>query len=123
MWFIPKTPQYSPTMGEEEKFAAGPIPYWEHVKAITANPDYLKVALCSAFILLSNNQVHRVIEVVDTSINDEHSRSKIIVWTKELYLVCTLSGLVTFGMALYSTLSIKFGFKLVLFQFAIIILL
>ena len=40
-----------------------------------------------------------------------------ITYIKELYLICTLSGLVTFGMALYSHLSIRFGFKLVLIQY------
>lgn len=123
MWFIATTPQFSPTMGEEEKFIAGPIPYFEQLKSIPKNPDYLKVALASAFLLLANYQFHRILEVVDTSINDNHSKALMVTYSKELYLVCTLSGLLTFGMALYSTLSIKFGFKLVLFQFALIMVL
>lgn len=77
--------------------------------------DFVKISLCSAFILLANNQVHRILEVMDTSINNDHSKQTILTYTKELYLVCTLSGLLTFGMALYSTLSLKFGYKLVLF--------
>jgi hypothetical protein len=36
--------------------------------------------------------------------------------------LCTISGTITFGMALFSTLSLKFGYKLVMFQFTIIIL-
>jgi len=40
-----------------------------------------------------------------------------VPFVRELYLVCTLSGLLTFGMALYSALSLRFSFKMVIFQF------
>lgn len=61
-------------MSEEEKFIAGPIPYFEQLKAIPQNRDYLRITLCSAFILLANNQIHRILEIVDTKINDDHSK-------------------------------------------------
>lgn len=82
--------------------------------------SYLLVVLASALILINNNQVHRILEIFYVEI---HNKEREITYVKELYLVCTVSGLVTFGMALYSTLSIKFGFKLIIFQFALVLVL
>ena len=70
------------------------------------------IAICCALMLITNNQVHRILEIFYYEI---HDKEREITYVKELYVVCTISGILTFGMAMYSELSINFCFKLVLF--------
>lgn len=102
-------------MSEEERQLIRPKPTFKiQWIALRTNRDFIKILLCSTLLLISNNQVHRILEIFYVEI---HSKERDVTYVKELYLVCTISGLITFGFALYSTLSIKFGYKLIVFQF------
>lgn len=81
---------------------------------LLSNRTYMMITICSALILIANNQVHRILEIF---YYEMHEKEREVTYVKELYLVCTVSGLLTFGMALYSTLSIRFGLRLILLQF------
>lgn len=77
----------------------------------------MTIIISSALILISNTQMHELIEIIFQIF---HKEDRGISYIKELYYCCTISGVITFGMALYSTLSLKFSYKLVIVQFVLI---
>lgn len=67
-------------------------------------------------ILTSNEEVHRILEIIHYQVHDNERK---VLYVKELYLICTISGLFTFGCALYNKLTINLGLKLVIIAFFI----
>lgn len=115
-----KNPDFSPTMSEEERFISGVIPFRSQMKMLRENKSYMMSTIASGFILVASHQLLRILEILYENIHDQMRE---VSFLKELYVVCVMSGLLTFGMALYSTLPIKFGYKLVLIQFSLIFIL
>ncbi len=98
-------------MSEEERFVAGRIEFKRQLLMLSQNRNFLKVTAASGIMLFSNHQIHRLIEIL---YYDIHLQLRSFLFTKELFLICTISGLLTFGMAFYSGLGIRFGYRLML---------
>lgn len=115
-----ESPDYSPSMSEEERFIAGRIPFKRQLLMLAQNKNFLKVTAANSILLFSNHQIHRLLEIL---YYDIHEKMRDFLFTKELYLICTISGLLTFGMAFYSGLSFNFGYKLMWVQFVAVFVL
>jgi len=111
-------PDFSPTMSEEEKLVikerGNSFKFKTQVRLMLQNQVFKMTTVASVLIMVSNDQVHRLLEIFHFEI---YQRDRNNDFNKPLYRVCISAGILTFGCALYSKLSLKLGYKILIYQF------
>jgi hypothetical protein len=111
-------PDFSPTMSEEEKLVIKEkghyFDFMSQVRLMLKNKIFKMTSVASVLIMVSNDLVHRILEILHYEIYKKDRNDN---FNKPLYRVCMTAGILTFGCALYSKLSLKFGYKLLIYQF------
>lgn len=113
-------PEFSPTLSEEEKLndrRNHSFNLSNQIRDLVKDRNFLLIAFASGMILVANEEIHSVLSVLFFQIYEELLSSEL--YLRELYDVCTCVGLLTFGTALFSRLSLKIGFKFVVFIFSL----
>lgn len=75
------------------------------------------IALCSVCMLVNVNEVYSVLNLFYQTLDNGKSNLTFIV--EVLHKMCQITGILTFSVALFGGLSLKFGFKLFVYQFAL----
>jgi hypothetical protein len=105
-------------MSEEEKLVLNQkstkVDFMTQVRIMWSNKLFKMTTIASVCLLISNDQVHRMLEIIHYEI---FNQPRNIELNKPLYRVCISAGVLTFGCALFSTLSLRFGYKLAIYQF------
>ena len=110
-------PDFSPTMSEEEKLVikeGNSFKFKTQVCLMLQNQVFKMTTVASVLIMVSNDQVHRLLEIFHFEIYQTDRNDD---FNKPLYRVCISAGILTFGCALYSKLSLKSGYKILIYQF------
>ncbi len=79
------------------------------------------IALCSVCMLVNVNEVYSVLNMFYHSIDNE--KTQLIFIVEILHKMCQITGVLTFSVALFGGLSLTIGFKLFVYQFAVVYLL
>jgi hypothetical protein len=109
-------PDFSPTMSEEEKVEI--IFYLEEQwNVMVKNKSFLLVSISSAFLLLHINEINHIIDDYFNKFTEHKNKDYQLSYLPTLNIICTASGIMTFGIALYSGLPLRFGYRLVALQF------
>lgn len=95
-------PDFSPTMSEEEKLVIKEkghfVDFMSQVRLMLKNKVFKMTSIASVFIMVSNDQVHKILEILHYEIYDQERNSD---FNKPLYRVCISVGILTFGCALF----------------------
>jgi hypothetical protein len=72
--------------------------------------------IASVCLKIANEFLHRMLEIIHFEIFNKDRNTE---FNKPLYRVCISGGILTFGFALYAALSLRFGYKLAIYQFSL----
>lgn len=84
------------------------------------NTGFMMFAISAALMLFNMNEMNKILVIFYRQLNFGGEIGSLI---QKLYVICTVSGIFTFGMAVYMRLPLKFGYKLIVFQYLLIYLL
>lgn len=71
-------------------------------------------------MLVNVNEVYSVLNMFYHTIDNEKTQLMLIFIVEILHKMCQITGILTFSVALFGGLSLTIGFKLFVYQFAVV---
>lgn len=128
--FLKDRPLYPPTLSEEEKrieptLSPSAFELYPHMRVLLENIDFVKISLSSILLLISLNEMNQLLFVFYDTFDKNKDGSffifnNIIDVVQQLHLLCSLCGLATFGMSIFAGMSIKKGYRSIVYLYVII---
>jgi hypothetical protein len=120
-------PKFCPTMSEEDKSDLRrrypkSMTFKSQLMAMKMNKGFLLIAGACICMLVNVNEINRVLMIFYRNLNSR-AEEKIITIIEALHKICQITGVLTFAVALFGGLSLRFGFKILVFQFLFIFIL
>jgi hypothetical protein len=114
-------PLLPPTLSEEERRiepALSPqnFEFGAHLRVLMENTDFVKMAVASAFILVSLNETNKLLYFYYATFRNNGDQADFKDLTSKLaflHVLCNMCGTATFGMAMFVSMSVKTAYQII----------